>query len=211
MIRAGVELEAPSRRLLLVRHGHYDRVGNQGDEVWELSAFGHKQAARTGRRLARIVDADSDRFAGIYSSPWPRAVQTAESTARELGLDRIHIKPYLHECTALVPRVPGPGYTLPPDMPPTSEQARRAATQQVARVRARFFQPAKKHASHLIFAHGNLIRYLVATTLGLPYESWTRLDCAHASITEIRIYPGGNEVLVTYASTSHLPPELVSS
>lgn len=203
-------LEVPARRLLLVRHGHYDRVDNLGDTVWGISPKGRRQAARTGRRLCRMVPTYGGKFEGIYVSPWPRAIQTAEIIAHELDLPKVRIKPYLHEIPALVP-ADEKGRSMHPNIPPSSEGERAAAVEQLERIEARFFKASKSDATYVVVCHGNLIRYLVARTLGLPLESWMRMDIAHASITEVRIFPGNLCTLQSYNDTGHMPPELVST
>lgn len=193
-----------------MRHGHYDRVDNLGDEVWGLSPLGRRQAARTGRRLARLVPHFSGKLEGLYASPWPRALQTAEIGAHEMNLGRVKVKPYLHECIALVPANPD-GSSTHPFLPVTSASERAEVTEQVQRVVGRFFKGGTKPCTYLIFAHGNLIRYLVAETLGLPYETWMKLSICHASITELRVFPGNHTALIGFNDTGHLPPEMITT
>ncbi len=202
--------ELPARRLVLVRHGHYERVGDLGDTVWGISPRGRRQAARTGRRLARLIPTYGGKFEGIYVSPWPRAIQTAEIIAHELDEAKVRIKPYLHEIPALVPADEN-GNSMHPALPPSSPGERAAAVEQLERIEARFFKPSKVDSTYVIACHGNLIRYLVARTLGLPLELWMKMDIAHGSITEVRIFPGGLAALVYYNDTGHFPPELVST
>jgi broad specificity phosphatase PhoE len=204
------EDDPPARRLLLIRHGHYDRVGNLGDEVWGLSALGRRQAARTGRRLARLINHFPGKLEGMYASPWPRALQTAEIAAHEMDLGRIRVKDYLHETIPLVPRQ-ADGSSIHPSLPPTTAEDRAEVTAQVQRVMSRFFRGGSKSATYLLFTHGNLIRYLLAETLGLPYESWMRIAIFHASITEIRVFPGNVSALISFNETGHLPPEMISA
>lgn len=201
----------PARRLLLVRHGHYDRVDDLGDETWGLSSLGWRQAARTGHRLARLIPHFGDELEGVYSSPWPRALQTAEATAHELELDRVRVKRYLHECIPLVPVAEDGVTSSHPTLPLTDGQDREQVTEQVSRVVARFFKPVRKPTTTLIFTHGNMIRYLLAHTLGLPYEAWMQIAICHASLTEIRVYPGEFVALIAYNETGHLSPEMISS
>ncbi len=191
------------RRVLLVRHGHYERTGNAGDDVWELSALGRRQAVRAGKRLARVRAAAGGRFEGLYTSPWPRARQTAEIVAHEMELESVRIKPYLHETIPLPP----PGDATPA----VPSHVRRAVVHQVDRARRRFLRPATRNEIVLVASHGNLIRYLVASVLGMPFESWIRLDIAHASITELRIYAGNLETIFSYGETAHLPPAMVTT
>jgi broad specificity phosphatase PhoE len=204
------EDELPARRVLLIRHGHYDRIDDLGDEVWGLSPLGRRQAARTGRRLARLVAHFPGKLEGLYASPWPRALQTAEISAHEMGRGRVRVKEYLHETIPLVPRALD-GSAIHPTLPPTTEADRAEVSDQVRRVMARFFKGGTKPATYLLFTHGNLIRYLLTESLGLPYESWMRIAIFHASITEIRVFPGNAMALISYNETSHLPPEMVTA
>ena len=54
-------------------------------------------------------------------------------------------------------------------------------------------------------------RYLVTNTLRLPYEAWSRFDCCHCGITELRVYPEGFEALISYNDTGHLPAGLITT
>ncbi|EDM79017.1 putative phosphoglycerate mutase [Plesiocystis pacifica SIR-1] len=204
------EPEVPARRLLLIRHGHYDRVDNLGDTVWGLSALGRRQAARTARRLDRLLAHFDGELEGVYSSPWPRALQTAEIAAHELGLDRVRVKSYLHEAIPLVRALPD-GRSSHPTLPVTTDEDREIVSRQVARIVARFFKASTKPATYLLFIHGNLIRYLLAHTLGLPYESWMQIAIDHASVTELRVFPGDATALISFNETGHMPPEMISS
>jgi serine/threonine-protein phosphatase PGAM5 len=203
--------EIPARRILLVRHGHYERVDELGDEVWGLSALGRRQAARTGRRLARLVPHFSGELEGVYCSPWPRAQQTAVIGAHEMDVARVRVKPYLCEAIPLVPVAADGIRSAHPSLPITSEADRREVSVQVRRVFERFFKGGSKPCTYLLFTHGNLIRYLLADTLGLPYEAWMRVAICHASITEIRVFPGNVPALISFNDTGHLPPEMISA
>ena len=205
-----MQLDIPARRLVLVRHGHYEREGDLGDSVWGLSALGRRQAARCGRRLVRQIPNYHGKFEGIYSSPWPRALQTAEIIAHELEIDKVRVKPYLHEVPPIVPADEN-GVSIHPGMGVTPPEDRKAAVSQLERVLARFLKSSRGDTTYLVVCHGNLIRYLVAHTLGLPLESWMRMDICHASITEIRVFPNNICALVSYNDTGHQPPQLVSS
>jgi serine/threonine-protein phosphatase PGAM5 len=199
------------RRVLLMRHGHYERTGDLGDEVWGLSALGRRQAVKLGKRLEKIREAASGRFEGVYVSPWPRATQTAEIAAREMDMDAVRIKPYLHESIPLVDSRWIDLEAVHPRLQPTTEQDRDAVQIQLDRVRDRFFKPPKRRSTVFVFTHGNLIRYLVAHTVGLPPEAWATMDICHASITEIRVYPGEFEALIHYNETGHFPPSMITT
>ncbi len=211
LLRWEPQEQIPARRILLIRHGHYERVDNLGDEVWGLSALGRRQAARTGRRLARLIPHFSGELEGLYTSPWPRAQQTAVIGAHEMGIDRVRVKPYLHETIPLVPLASDGVSSTHPSLPVTSSADRREVSNQIRRVVARFFRGGSKPCTYLLFTHGNLIRYLLAETLGLPYEAWMRIAICHASITEIRVFPGNVPALISFNETSHFPPEMISA
>lgn len=211
LLRWTPDQEIPARRVLLVRHGHYERVNNLGDEVWGLSTLGRRQAARTGRRLARLVHHFPGQFEGLYASPWPRAQQTAVIGAHELGVDRVRIKTYLRETIPLVSPAADGVSSSHPSLAVSSAVDRLEVGAQVRRVFARFFKGGNKPCTYVLFTHGNLIRYLLTETLGLPYESWMRIAIYHASITEIRVFPGNIPALISFNDTGHLPPEMISA
>mgnify|MGYP001176428190 CR=1 FL=1 len=199
------------RRILLMRHGHYERTGDLGDTVWPLSTLGRRQAVRLGKRLARVVEASGGRFEGVFASPWPRARETAEIAGREMDLSNIKIKPYLHELVPVVDPTAKQFAMFPVGLPATPAEGRAAVAAQVERVRERFFRPPRRNGLILLFSHGNLVRYLVTCALQLPFEAWAMMDIAHASITEIRVYGNGFEALISFNETGHLPPSMIST
>ena len=199
------------RRILLVRHGHYQRTGGLGDSLWGLSPLGRRQSVRVGRRLNRVLDPGHGRFDGLYASPWPRASQTAEVAAREMDLPSVKIKSYLHEVIPLVDPKLTPTNLFPIGLQPTSPHEREAAAAQIDAVRSRFFRPPRRPSQVVLFTHGNLIRYLVTAVLGLPYEAWAFMDVAHCGLSEIRIYATGFEALICFNETGHLPPSMITT
>lgn len=199
------------RRILLVRHGHYQRIGGLGDTEWGLSPLGRRQSVRVGRRLNRVVDLVAGKFDGLYASPWPRAMQTAEVAAREMDLPAVKVKPYLHEVVPLIDPEITPTNLFPVGLPQTSPEDREAAAAQIEAVRARFFRPPKRPSQVVLFTHGNLIRYLVTSVLGLPLEAWSLMDIAHCGLSEIRIYGNGFEALICFNETGHLPPSMITT
>jgi broad specificity phosphatase PhoE len=200
-----------ARRIVLIRHGHYERTGGLGDTVWGLTPLGRRQAIRAGRRVAQVVDAAGGRLEGVYASPWPRASQTAEIAAREMDLSSVKIKTYLHEVVPLVDPDNARFRMLPMGLQPTSADDRKIAHAQIERVRDRFFKAPRQAGIVVLFTHGNLIRYLVTQVMGLPYEAWATMDVAHCGLTEIRIYPNGFAALICFNDTGHLPPSMVTT
>ncbi len=200
-------------RILLIRHGHYERVGNLGDTVWGLTALGRKQASKTGRRLRDLLGRDRDQFGGLYSSPWPRALETAKLATRELRMrqDSIMVREYLHEVMPLVDPEVSANYGIHPGLPVTSKHDRELTVNQVARVREAFFSRPTRSSTIIVFTHGNLIRYLVTGVFKLPFEAWNRLDIAHAGITELQVFPEGFEALITFNDTGHMPVSMITT
>ncbi|MFO0633386.1 MAG: histidine phosphatase family protein [Nannocystaceae bacterium] len=203
--------EIACRRVILIRHGHYERTGGLGDTAWGLSPLCRRPAVRVGKRVAQLVTSSTARFEGLSASPWPRAAQTAELAARELELASVKIKPYLHEVIPVVDPQRVDFGTLPLGLEPTPPHERQLAHEQVEKVRERFFRPPRRAALVLLFTHGNLIRYLVSRTLRLPYEAWAMMDIAHCGITELRVYGSGFEALVSFNETGHLPPPIITT
>ncbi len=203
--------EIACRRVILLRHGHYERTPGESDTSWGLTPLGRRQAVRIGRRVAQLVAASTARFDGVYASPWPRASQTAEIAARELDLGSVKIKPYLHEVVPVVDPARVDFGVLPMGLERTPPEEREVAHQQVEKVRDRFFKPARKSTLVLLFTHGNLIRYLVSRTLRLPYEAWALMDIAHCGLTELRVYGSGFEALISFNETGHLPPSMITT
>lgn len=71
-------------RIIFVRHGHPDYVKNC------LTELGHRQAEAAAERLS------GEKVHTIYSSPYGRAVETAEHIAAKLGLP-VEIRDFMYE------------------------------------------------------------------------------------------------------------------
>lgn len=215
-----MEEERESTRLLLVRHGHArSSDGTYGPDT-PLSDLGRRQAIA----IARSMRARTPR--ALYTSPFPRASQTAEPLSRELGIEPIS-EPRLAEFVA----DPNPGPVAevlsnahllnwrPDHRPhPEGETLREFST----RVGAFLEEAALTHTGACIalFAHAGTIDAAVRWAVGLPPESaWQHeFDVKNASITEVVFWPGGRvatgapryAVIERVADTSHLPPDLAS-
>ncbi len=203
--------DIPCRRIIMLRHGHYERTPGNGDTTWGLSALGRRQAVRLGRRLAQIVNASGARFDGLYASPWPRAAQTAEITAHALDLGSVKIKQYLHEVVPVVDPARVDFGPLPMGLERTPPEEREFAHLQIEKVRERFCKPPRRSSLVVLFTHGNLVRFMVSRTLRLPYEAWAMMDIAHTGITELRVYASGFEALISFNETGHLPPSMITT
>uniref|UniRef100_A0A914D5G8 Serine/threonine-protein phosphatase PGAM5, mitochondrial n=1 Tax=Acrobeloides nanus TaxID=290746 RepID=A0A914D5G8_9BILA len=66
--------------------------------------------------------------------------------------------------------------------------------------------PEQAHdLNELIVCHGNVIRYFVARSLQLPFESWARFSIANAGFVWIVIRPNGVVILKAFNDLGHLP------
>jgi len=76
--------------LNFVRHGNYE----PGKSGGKLTALGRKQVVRLARRLNELSLWPIER---IHTSPWGRAVETAQIIADQMGSLKVHKRPFLHE------------------------------------------------------------------------------------------------------------------
>lgn len=74
-------------RIIFVRHGQPDYALNC------LTEIGRLQAAAAAERL------QEEGIEAIYSSPYGRAMETAQYTADRLGISPIHVLDFMHEIT----------------------------------------------------------------------------------------------------------------
>ena len=59
----------------------------------------------------------------------------------------------------------------------------------------------------IVVCHANVIRYFVLRALQLPPEAWFRVHPNNASITHLKILPGGRVGLYSLGEAGHLEPE----
>ena len=156
---------APAHRLLLVRHGHYDRVAGLTDEQYGLSTLGRRQAARLGRRLARHMEGCGGALAGIFSSPGHGSADRRDHGARARARSRAG-EAYLFECITVISG--DDPLTMSLGFDPTTDEDQFVTEARLEKITDRFFRPTRRDTTSMIFAHGNLIRYLVAMACGLP-------------------------------------------
>ncbi len=185
--------------LLLIRHAHNETVGVRlaGWEPVSLDEEGRAQADALVSRLARV------RIDAIYSSPLPRARETAAPLAAarrlavqdmpeigefrmgefdgrrfdELGSDARWQRFCAHRA---VTRAPGGELML----------------EVQARVVAGLLRAAERHPGDTIafFTHADPIRAAVLFFTGMPIEFYHRLDIAPASVTAIALRPDAPSV-----------------
>eukprot|EP00755_Sulcionema_specki_P026757 Sspe_Gene.86415::Locus_57084_Transcript_1_1_Confidence_1.000_Length_1160::g.86415::m.86415/K15637/PGAM5; serine/threonine-protein phosphatase PGAM5 len=221
--------KAPTRHLILVRHGQYDL---QCEDDPPLTTLGREQARLTGKYLARwnkgVFKPDPKAkegpivFSAIYTSDMIRARQTGEIIAEELKDAMLHpADPLLSE-----------GAPCPvPHWNPTP----RELFVDGARIEAAFRKychravdgyeafETEKHMKNkqpvsyegpdtyeLVACHGNVIRYFVCRALQLPPNCWLRFATYNCGLTHLVFYPNGRVSLYGFGDVGHLAIEEVT-
>ena len=195
--------------LLLVRHARHDRVGGVlcgRMEGVHLSPTGHAEAARLAHRLARHAPA------AIFTSPQPRARETAEAIAQACGaqpqvaeaLDEIDFGEWTGRAFA----------DLDPDPHWQAWNAHRAVMrapggEAMHEAQARLMRwiaglpAAHPHATVVAVSHADVIKAAVLAVLDLTLDAHHRIEVAPASVSTLALWPGGGRV----GSLNETPPE----
>jgi serine/threonine-protein phosphatase PGAM5 len=183
------------RVLHLVRHGQYVSEPQQ-----RLTDLGRAQAALVAARLAGRP------IAAIHTSTAPRALETAQTIARQfpaLPLQRRHL---LVECIPTGPRRPLPEALASRPLARWSRDLK-----QLQSLCDRYLKPARgAEREEVLVFHGNLIRAMVCSALRLPLGAWCDMWVDHASVTTLRV-GRKRSVLVGLNDVGHLPPALVTA
>ena len=178
--------------IFLVRHGDNDSVGNWlagRDMSVHLNEQGRRQAQQTAEWLSTYP------IQAIYSSPLSRAMETARPLAESLSLP-IHEREALNEIDygnfvgrTFTDLKNDPNWRQRVDNPATMAFPQGESIIQV-QTRVTFllddlhnYYP--ENATIALFSHADTIRIFLAVALGLPLATYTRLDIAPASVSEI--------------------------
>lgn len=181
------------RVLILVRHGQYH------PDPERLTELGREQARLVAERLAQ-----RGTIARLWCSTMPRAFETAQIVGAALGMKPTRRKELCERAMSTPPT------SFPTEVPPHDPDG----IAEVDRLVAKYFQ-VSNHAGpeprrEIVVAHGNTIRLLMCSAMGLPpafaYEQWV----GHTGITQIAITPTGRRVLVCMNDTGHLPQKLAT-
>ena len=183
------------RLVMFVRHGDYN------PDPEELTDIGREQVRLTAGRLAGRTVIDR-----IVHSPMPRAVQTAELLAAELGPAELRPDGALAEC------VPG---TPAEHLLTTQQQAwfvqhadGGAGARQLTEAAGRYLVPAAADTVELVVAHANVIRWLLATAVSAGPDAWFQQACYHCGLSAVVLRPGRQPAVLAVNDSSHLPPDL---
>ena len=184
--------EYPSARLLLVRHGQArSNDGTMGRDT-PLSELGKRQAEAVAEEIA-----SNSLTAAVYTSPFPRAVQTSAPLCRKLGTEAA-VDPRLAEFQI-------GGFTLEvaetrPDLlvwRPEHRGVDGGETLEEFAIRVASFcdDVVERHLGEtvVVVAHSGTIGSALHWALGLgPSHRWQAdLPCNNGSITEIEFWPRG--------------------
>jgi broad specificity phosphatase PhoE len=148
----------------------------------------------TARRLSELP------VTGIHSSTMGRAVETCDIIAERFPGVPVERTDILRESLPSVP------LRFPRSLPRPSRAAIAANRRRADVAFRRYFKRAPgEDRCDLIVCHGNLIRYLVSTVLGLGVRSWGSLGTHNCGISEVRITSRGDKLLVSHNDVGHIP------
>jgi len=186
--------------LLLARHARHDRVARilcgRMPGV-HLGAEGRAQAARLAARAARL------RPAALYTSPQPRARETAAAVSAACGLpaeacdalDEIGFGDWTgldFEALEADPRWRAWNAQRATARPPGGEAMHEA---QSRLLRWTETLPAlHPGATVLAVGHADVIKAALLAHLGLSLDAHDRLEVAPASLSALTLWPGGGRV-----------------
>ena len=180
---------------MFVRHGDYR------PDPEELTDLGHEQVRLTAARLATAPAIDR-----VVHSTMPRAVQTAELLAAELGLTDLRADGALAEC---VPGTPSAHLLSAQQQAWFVEHADGGAgAEQMAEAAARYLVPAPADRVELVVAHANVIRWLLATAVSAGPNAWFQQAHYHCGLSAVVLRPDRQPAVLAVNDSSHLPPDL---
>lgn len=185
-----------ARRLVLfVRHGDYR------PEPEELTDIGREQVRLTAGRLAAGSGIDR-----IVHSTLPRAAQTAELLAAELGTGDLRPDDALAEC---VPGVPAEHLLTAQQQAWFVEHADGGAgARQLTTAAMRYLVPAAQDTVELLVAHANVIRWLLATAVGAGPDAWFQQAYYHCALSAVVLRPERQPAVLAVNDAGHLPDDL---
>jgi probable phosphoglycerate mutase len=190
------------RHLYLARHAEPDDHGRLTDR-------GAQQAVLLGRRLSDVP------FGSVHHGPLPRATETAQLVARQLGSQVPVVE--LDAAGDYIPHVPSPDEVDPEhragvmaflaDVSP-GEAAQGAGLAAEAIRLLTGPEPVGDDSHHLVVTHAFTIGWLVRHACAAPPWRWLGLDNGHAALTVLRYFTDRPPAVVVFNDMSHLPSGL---
>ena len=182
-------------RLLLIRHG--ESVGNsenrlQGQEDYDLTERGRRQALVTGERIA------AEGITCVYTSPLLRALATARTLAARLGCVPVALpglsEYHVGEVSGLTYAEVRQRFAADPAMAalPAAERAypgEEGRENFFRRVSEAIWGIVERHAAEevAVVSHGGPIALFCQNVLGLPYRRPMPFSIDNCSLTVIEI------------------------
>lgn len=195
--------------LLLVRHARHDRVdgvlcGRMLDV--HLSATGHSEAKRLARRLLHGEPAS------IFTSPQPRAQETAQHIAEACSLhtgivdalDEINFGEWTGRTFADLDANPhwqawnAHRAVMRPPAGEAMHEAQARVTRWIATLPA-----THPDATVIAVSHADVIKGAILAYLDMSLDLHHRIEVAPASVSTLTLWPGGGRV----RSLNEAPPE----
>ncbi len=182
------------RIIYLVRHGQaisgepFDKLGNG------LTPLGQRQARWAAKRLKYLpIDV-------IHHSTLRRAAETAAIIGEQFPQVPLRPSRLLWEC------IPGWPIHVRRYLQHISREEIKRDRQRAERALRKFFRPVRGADRHeVIVAHGNIIRCLVLSVLGMPPKLWSHSDIHNCGLSEVQIFPDGIMILIGLNETGHIP------
>jgi probable phosphomutase (TIGR03848 family) len=186
----------------LVRHGSNDYLAKQllagRSPNVHLNAEGRDEAERLASTLGTLG------IQAVYSSPLERAIETAEPTAKRLGLE-IQVRPEILEIdfgdwTGKALRdldrdAAWKNFNLyrSGTRIPNGETMLEAQNRMIAFVER--LQRENRDETVALFSHGDPIKSVFAYYLGIPLDLFTRIEISPASYSILRLNSWGPQIL----------------
>jgi probable phosphomutase (TIGR03848 family) len=186
---------------LLIRHGETDAVGKSlmgWMPGWHLNDRGRHQVETLAGRLARLP------IRAIYTSPLERAIETAEAIARAHGLapqpveglGEVHVGEW--EGLSMAELEPRPDWRQFNSFrsgarPPGGEMMIEVQTRMIRQFQR--MQEQHREETVAVVSHGDPLRSVVASSLGLPLDLMLRFEIAPASVSVLEVAQWGPRVL----------------
>ncbi len=190
------------RILHLIRHAQYLLEDREDGALTEL---GLRQSMATGRSLQNIP------VATVYYSTIRRAIETCEAIG--VSMPGVPRKPtdLLRECIPPMADHLVDFFAL--RGPNLSRYQMNQCAERIDTALDHFFRAPDSQVDdthELLVCHGNVIRYLVARTLGAPVTAWTNMLINNCGITRIVINDGGDPFLLSFNDTGHLTSDMLT-
>lgn len=189
--------------LLLIRHGVTASTGTRlgGRTQAELSDTGRQQAERVGERIAALP------VRAVYASPLARTWQTAEIVGKAVGREPVACEGLLEVDYGTWTDRPLKSVARTRMWPVIQSRPSLASFPEGETIRGAQLRAADaveellaRHRSGVIAAvsHADVIKALIAFYLSLPLDAFQRLHVSPASVSVLRLSPGGRPVLVRF-------------